>query len=413
MNHKKIVLVTSSQPSLNPRLVKEADALAEAGYNVVVIGQFWNEWATETDRILLANKKWKFIRVAGSPTENKQSYIFSRIVNKLARQLSKTGLLNYYLAELSTNRCFYPLLKRAITEKGDLYIGHNPGGLAPAVLAAKLNQTKCGFDAEDFHRLEYSNDSNHPDVRYKSFLEEKYFPKADYLITSSPEISEEYQKLFPALEFNTILNVFPKRHDIDVKLSQPSDPLKLFWFSQTIGPNRGLDEVIEAIRIVNSPLIEVHALGYPREQAISYYNSLAIKYGFSKQQLNFYNPIPPDDIFKFAANFDIGLATEIGVPFNRNICLTNKIFTYIQTGLAIIASDTLAQKNLLNNYPDCGQLFKIKDAESLAAALKHYLNNRQALNYAKQRSYDLGQDTLNWETEQAKFLSIVQNTLLS
>lgn len=62
---KKIVLVTSGQPSLNPRLVKEADALVEAGYEVTVIYQYWNEWGTDLDKVLLPQKKWKTIRVGG------------------------------------------------------------------------------------------------------------------------------------------------------------------------------------------------------------------------------------------------------------------------------------------------------------------------------------------------------------
>ncbi len=407
----KIALVTSSQPSLNPRLVKEADALADAGYEVVVIGQFWNAWAAETDKVLLEKKKWRFIRIAGSPTEDKNAYLLSRIIHKIARSISKKGLLNYYLAELSTNRCFYPLYKQAIKQKADLYIGHNPGGLAPAILAAKHNGVKCGFDAEDYHRLEYSDDLNHPDVKYKTFLEEKYFPQADYLITSSPKITEQYEKNFPDLTFNTILNVFPRVANVNITPSKPNEPLKLFWFSQTIGPNRGLDEVIESMRIIDSPLIELHALGYPREQAITNYKALAVKYGFTPNQLNFYNPIPPDDIFKFATKFDIGLATEIGVPFNRTICLTNKIFTYIQAGLAIAASNTTAQQDLLNKYPGCGNLFDMKNAESLAAILNGYLENRDLLTKAKQQSYNYGQQALNWEAESVKFLNIVKHTL--
>ena len=407
----KIVLVTSSQPSLNPRLVKEADALANAGYEVTVIGQFWNSWATDTDKILLTKKKWKFVRVAGSPTEESSTYLFSRVVHKVARCISKKGILNYYLAELSTNRCFYQLYKEAIKQKADLYIGHNPGGLAPAILAAKHHGVKCGFDAEDYHRLEYSNDPSHPDVKYKTFLEEKYFPLTDYLITSSPNITKQYEQHFPELSFNTILNVFPRVSDIRIGEAKGNEPLKLFWFSQTIGPNRGLDEVIEAMKIIGSPMIELHALGYPREQAISHYRGLAEKYGFAPNQLNFYTPIPPDDIFKFAANFDVGLATEIGIPFNRTICLTNKIFTYIQAGLAIAASNTTAQQDLLSKYPGCGDLFDMKNAPSLAKVLKSFLGNRAWLNKAKNQSYTYGQEALNWETESSNFLKIVQDTL--
>jgi len=407
---KRIVLVTSSQPSLNPRMVKEADALADAGYEVIVIGQYWNDWASNTDKVLLPLKKWKFIRVGGSPHDNKLTYLFTRIIHKFFRKLAEYITLKLGVAELSIGRCNYKLYTTAKKLKADLYIGHNPGGMAPAIKAAKKNKVKCGFDAEDFHRLEYSNAPNHPDVRCKKFLEEKYFPKVDYLITASPLISLEYKKIFPALNFTTILNVFP-RTKLEVKKSNTDEPLRLFWFSQTIGPNRGLDDAIEAIKIIGSPLIEIHALGYPRRQAIEHYTQLVKKYGFSDSRLTFYPPIPPDEIYSFASNFDIGLATETGVPFNRNICLTNKIFTYIQSGLAVLASNTSAQQTLLTEHPDCGKLFEIKNAASMASALNYYLANRDALNVAKQASYTLGQNQLNWEIESKKFLKIVEDTL--
>lgn len=408
---KRIVLVTSSQPSLNPRLVKEADAFVEAGYDVTVVGQYWNDWANETDKILLPAKKWKFIRVGGSPKKSKFSYSYTRIIHKLFRKLAQHVSLKFGIAELSIGRCGYQLYNTAKNLKADLYIGHNPGGLAPAINAALHNGVKSGFDAEDFHRLEYSDDPTHPDVKCKTYLEEKYFPKASYLITASPLITLEYKKIFPLLDFNSILNVFPRTKDLEVKKSTSNQALKLFWFSQTIGPNRGLDEAIEAIKIIGSPLIEIHALGFPRQQVIEHYTRVTKSYGFLDSQLTFYPPIPPDEIYAFASNFDIGLATEIGVPFNRNICLTNKIFTYIQSGLAVAASNTSAQEDLLRKYPDCGKLFDIKNAESLAAVLRFYLNDRGALYEAKQASFEYGQQTLNWETESKKFLKIVEETL--
>src|SRR4051812_25642479 len=46
---KKIVIVTSGQPSANPRLVKEATALAHAGYFVRVVYCPLSPWADRFD----------------------------------------------------------------------------------------------------------------------------------------------------------------------------------------------------------------------------------------------------------------------------------------------------------------------------------------------------------------------------
>ena len=55
----KIVLITTGQPSCNPRIVKEADALSAAGHEVIVVYNYFIKWADENDQLLLAKKSWK------------------------------------------------------------------------------------------------------------------------------------------------------------------------------------------------------------------------------------------------------------------------------------------------------------------------------------------------------------------
>jgi len=51
MGLKKIVLITTGQPSCNPRVVKEADALSAAGHEVTVIYNYYIGWADENDQL--------------------------------------------------------------------------------------------------------------------------------------------------------------------------------------------------------------------------------------------------------------------------------------------------------------------------------------------------------------------------
>lgn len=414
MLRQKIVLVTSSQPSLNPRMVKEADALAEAGYEVIVVGQYWNDWATETDKTLLKSKRWRFIRVGGSPKDNMLIYFYTRIIHKVVRKCAEYIGLKFGIAELSIGRCSYQLYRTAVNLNADLYIGHNPGAMAIAALAAKKRKVKCGFDAEDFHRNEYSDDPNHSDVRIKTYLEEKYFPQYDYIITASPLISQEYSKHFPSLSFKTILNVFEKfhqSHSIDNDNNDKKYALKLFWFSQTVGHNRGLEDIIHAIHKCNTTLIELHILGNPRIEVILRINGLAESYHFEKNQINFYDPVPPDEVFSLASKFDVGMATEIGLPYNRDICLTNKIFTYLQSGLVIIASDTSAQITFYKENPSIGFIYEKTNLDSLFVHIKRLFDDRILLKNIKQNNYKLGNTKYNWGMQSIEFLKIIKNVL--
>lgn len=407
-NRKKIILVTSGQPSLNPRLVKEADTLSFAGYEVIVLYTYWNDWGTNLDASLLKVKKWKAMRVGGHPKQEPLIYFFSKAMHRLAVIWTKRAGLKHF-AELVISRNSYWLMKTTLAHQADLYIAHNLGALPAVVAAAKHYHKPCGFDAEDFHRNEMSNNPENFDVRLKTYVEDKYIPQTNYLTTSSPEISNSYHKLFPTKVPITILNVFNKQMNITVKEINQNPRLKLFWFSQTIGTNRGIEHIITALNNVKDSAFELHLLG-------------SLQYGVNKEyfeelidqelySLHFHHPIAPDKLITFASRFDIGLALEPAFSINNDIALSNKLFTYVQAGLAIIASNTTAQQKFMLQHPGMGQIYNQEELSSLEFILKLYAENRGLLNQHQKQAAIYATETLNWETEKEKFLELIKNTL--
>ncbi|MVN20619.1 glycosyltransferase family protein [Mucilaginibacter arboris] len=407
-----IVLVTSGQPALNPRLVKEADALTTSGYKVTVIYQYWNAWGTEIDQQILPVKKWNAIRIGGTPETHKALYWITRVRHKAVKILIKLVGFKYWLAERSLSRCTFLLLKDALRQRADLYIAHNLAALPVAVIAAKKNKAKCGFDAEDFHRNEITNNPYHMDVRLKTFLEEKYIPKTDYLTASSPAIAALYQQLFPSKKAVTVLNAFPVVKEVSLPAVKAAEPLKLFWFSQTIGLNRGLQDVLSALKFLEDKQIELHLLGFIDKETRKQLDIIIQELQFAnKPNIVFHQPINPDKIPLFAAQFDVGLALEPGFSLNNNVALSNKIFTYLQAGLTVVASDTTAQKQFINKNPALGFCYEKGNGQQLTAILKRLINEPGLLLQTKQEAFKAARNDLNWETESLKFLKVVEETI--
>ncbi len=402
---EKILFITSGQPSLNPRIVKEADALANAGYSVTMLYAYWNEWGAEFDTQLIATKKWKAICIAGDPKKKWLIYFISRVIYKLANLINRL-LIGKVITKLAISRPTYFLIRAAKKQKADLYIGHNMGALPATVKAAKFNNKLCGFDAEDFHRYETSDNNNNIDVILKAHLENKYIPQLSYFTTSSPQIANSYQQIFADLKPVVLLNVFPKNL---LKLSGQNinKPLKLFWFSQTIGVNRGIEDIIGSLQLLDKKQFELHLLGSQLPDS----KLIIDKLNKSGIVIKLYDPIFPDDIVNFATQFDIGLALENKVPFNRDVCLTNKIFTYMQAGLAIIASNTEAQQDFMNKVPQIGYTYPKGNSKKLAEILLNYSQNSDELMKCKTESLRLAHYQYNWETESLKFLQLVKDTL--
>ena len=406
---KRIVLLTSGQPSTNPRLVKEADALSDAGYEVIVFYQHWNDWATKLDRQLLSEKRWVATRVAGDPANDRFIYNLSRLIHKSAKYLFKIFGSKWILPELSISRSTYFLYLKAKTIKADLYLAHNLGALPAAVWAGKHHKKPAGFDAEDFHRFEASDDPKDPDVRLKVFLEEKYLRQLSYLSAASPLIREEYSGLFPGLEIFTVLNTFPIYQREESFPTGPTDKVKFFWFSQTIGPERGLEDIFKVLQGVDRTQWELHLLGDLRPQDQDYFDNLIKGYGLDPTSIIFHAPIASDEIIPFASRFDLGLALETGKPYNREICLTNKVFTYIQAGLGLLASDTKAQVELLNKHPTIGLTFRKGSTEDLKLKIDMLLTDKTRIDEFKHNSFTLGASRLNWEIEKERFLRNIKN----
>jgi glycosyltransferase involved in cell wall biosynthesis len=400
----KIVLITSGQPSINPRLVKEADALYSAGYDVTVLYQYWNAWATEMDKHLMSNRKWKAVRVGGSPSDGKLQYLISRLAYKAIKLISGVNGLESKIMQAIIGKGALLLTGAAKRHPANFYLAHNLAALPAAVMAAKWHGVKCGFDAEDFHRFELTDDIRNTDVQLKILLEDKFIPQVHYFTASSSYIANLYRQLYPALKPVVIKNVFP-RSNLGQK-DQQDGGLKLFWFSQTIGYGRGIETAVKALKILNDKSIELHLLG--EHTVKDYFIVQLLKSGAN---IKCHNPVEPDLLINFASQFDIGLAMEDSVPLNRNICLTNKIFTYPQAGLAVVASDTLAQQNFMETYPEIGMVYQKGNAQSLVEILNYYLQNRAELINAKRAALRLAHEHLNWELESKKFIAFVKQTL--
>lgn len=409
----KIVLITSGQPSTNPRLVKEADALASRGFEVTVIYQYWTKWATVSDLQLLQDKNWKAIRVGGSPTNGYLEYWRSRIIHRLGRFLANYFGYKNGLAEIALNRNTHALINKARRIPATLYIAHNLGALPAAVLASKNNKAKCGFDAEDFHRQEVTDDLNTEAYQLVKFIEDKYLPQVDYLTAASPLIAEAYQQLYKDLMPVVLNNVFSSTYLQAVTTSSPHKELKLFWFSQTIGKGRGLEDAIKAVALLKKTHISLTLLGSIDQVHQHYFSKLANELGLAENQLHFIAPVAPNFIFEIANNCDIGLALEQTIPLNKDLCLANKVFTYLTAGLAVIATDTAAQKQFMSKYSNIGKTYPNGNVVALSTVINYYDEHHDRLDDAKLASHQLAKQELNWEIESKVFLNIIEKTIVN
>ncbi len=410
----KIVFVTSAQPSANPRLVKEINALiCQRDFDITVVYVPISPWADLYDESLF-NKypSVKWIRTGFHSTEQKWLYRYARVRRKLY------GLLYMLLgdiqdASIKSLVLFNQELWRTTKKiQADVYIGHNLGALPVVVKAAKKHKAKAVFDFEDFHRGEDQQESSHWIKTSK--VENKYTRFLAFASVASPLIEKEYRRYFLNTHFITINNCFSGTyaHGEHPELIKET-PLKLFWFSQTIGTNRGLENVIRAMGLLKTKKVQLVLLGNVTEIQKSSFEQLALNRGLEIKQLVFLNPTEEEEIVKISSTCHIGLACEVRHILNRELCLTNKIFTYLLAGNAILFSKTSAQVNFLKTYPDIGLIYEQEQPASLASLIELYMLNPNLLLKHRQKSLHTAKAILNWEEEQKKWLPLIDHLLIN
>ena len=89
----------------------------------------------------------------------------------------------------------------------------------------------------------------------------------------------------------------------------------------------------------------------------------------------------------------------------RDRSFSNKLFTYLLSGNAILFSATTAQEYFFNTYSNIGWIYPIGDIYKLELVLKQIKSNPLELFSRKQNAQLLATDVFNWEIEQNKLMN--------
>jgi glycosyltransferase involved in cell wall biosynthesis len=407
---KKIVLITSGQPSANPRIVKEASALSKAGFIVSLVYAPLSRWADRFDEELFKSlPEIKWIKAGYHYSTERRRYKLVRIRRIFFEVLFKFFPFLSSAAENCIALFAHELKVKATSIEADLYIAHNLAALPAAKEAALKFRSIYAFDAEDFHRGEDKEGSRQ--WRLATAIERKYLPAASYVSAASPLIEKTYKNLFNELFTFTINNVFTIAYLQPLTPISESGILKMFWFSQTIGKQRGIEDVIKAMGLLDNRKIQLSLLGCISKENKHYFLELMNENNVMEDQVKFFETVKESDLPVIAAKHHIGLALEVPEVISRRLCLTNKIFLYLLAGNAIIFSRTPAQELFLKENEGIGLLFESGVPSELAERISFYTKNTTILHAHRLKALALARQRFNWETESEFFISKIKEVL--
>ena len=404
-----ICLLTPGHLASTPRLLKEADALIDAGYRVQVVSGRHYPLAEPLDAGVLATARWASTRVDFT---GGVAVFLRKVLRRFARQLvTRAPFARISLAARTHHAESLHFGAVAARIPADFYLGHCLATLPAAAYAAKQRGVPYGFDIEDYHdgeTLAAMGDSS--EMVARRILQSTLLPSCAHLTAAAPLIAAQYVQHYGVTPF-TVLNVFPRAEapaaPVDPGPITAQRPAKLYWFSQTIGKGRGIEAVLAVMARMRTPT-ELHLRGIQKPGYGAQLQALATELGV-KYPIQFLDSGPAAEMARLAASADLGLSTEETVPINRDVCLTNKIFTYLLAGIPQLLSATSAQTALAPELGDAGLLCDLSRPDATAAKLDAFFSNPERVANARRHAWELGHGKFCWDTEQQQFLASIRH----
>jgi glycosyltransferase involved in cell wall biosynthesis len=372
----RIVIVSGIQLATNPRAVKEADALASAGYDVTVLCAALDPGLVTRDSVLCAGRRWKLVNVLDSADDTLAGsalWLRARMRLRFWREMGKrfgvatATQLGYAAPEL---------LSWCMSNPAELYILHHPQSMWVGVKLIRAGK-KVAADFEDWYSRDVPADSGSARSLEKlREWERVVLENAAYATTASQALSDALAAEYACDPPAVVYNAFPlsERNSIDgQKLDRKDASLpSLIWFSQVIGPERGLETLMDSLNEVGVDF-EIHLRGRVDPAfAGSLVSRAPAKW---RSRIFLQEQVPHAELLSRVAEHDAGYAGEIPYCANKDLTVANKILHYILAGLPVIASDTEGHREVSRESPEAVSLFTAGNPQSLAAALNSVMSD--------------------------------------
>lgn len=406
---KSVLILIGGHFAAAPRPQKEAAALAQAGHCVAVRGVWWSEALGREDTQIAAKIGVEFaplvdVRAGGART------LLSRLKRRAAQEM-------YQRVGYVTPRCYGisgpEMLAQARLVRPDLVIVHSEAGLWAGAKLIK-DGFRVGVDFEDWFSQDLGEEARkqRPIAGLKA-LEQFHLRNARFCLTTTNAMAKALAEdagvdRVPAV----VPNVFPfaaRESAQSLTRDARGDEVSLYWYSQTIGPGRGLENLGQALAMVKGNW-RLRLRGVVRAPEGWFENAFPLSI---RDRVELLHPVPNDQLLARHMSHDLGLALEIPYCANKNLTSANKLFDYLRAGLAIVATDTAGQQEVMQTCPDAGWLVSAENIAALASALQEAVAEPASLAAKKRAAVRACEQQWSWERHVDTLLDTINRVIYS
>jgi len=387
----KVVMVVFSYYLSDPRVRREAEALAQNGMEVDVIC------------LKKRDDDWK-------SKKNNVSIYRIPISRKRASKFR-------YFFEYGSFICFsfFVLMLMRLIKKIDIVHVHNmPDFLVVCSLIPKLFGAKVILDLHDpmpeVFMTKYAIPHTHYFIKLILFFEKLAIRYSNFVLTPN----ESFRELFisrgcPTEKIHIVMNspqeeIFNKTYTDRSSLRSSFDNDKFeIMFHGTIVERHGLDDALRAIALLRKEIPHVQFKVYGDGDFLSEITALCDELNL-KDVVHFYGAVSLEKIAESIESIDIGLIPNKSSPFT-DINFPTRIFEYLCKSKPVIAPSTFGIKDYFDE--DSIFFFKAGDYRDLFNTLIESYNNDDK----RKRVLEKGKTIYmkyRWELQKKMFIDLIE-----
>lgn len=374
MRQKRVYMTVSSDLATDNRVHRSCTVLEELGFQIYLLGR----------------------QKRNNPEMPPRSYLVRRLQLR-----NEKGA--FFYAELNI-RLFLILLFK----KYDFLFANDLDTLPAAYLASRLKRKPLLYDSHELF-TEVPELVSRPSIqKIWMTLEKMMLPRMGQMITVNQSIATIFENKF-GIQCGVVRNV-PIRLDHIAAHSKSflglSDTqIMLIIQGSGLNVERGIEEAVLAMTQIPRAVLFLVGDGdvIPNIQKLVAQLQL-------QDQVRFIGRVPYNELLRYTAAADLGLALDKPLSLNYALALPNKVFDYIQAGTPIVASSLVEIETLIHKH-NCGVVLPEVTPQMIAEKINALIDQpERRAEYTKncQQAAQLE----NWDTDKQVLMAVVQRVFV-
>jgi glycosyltransferase involved in cell wall biosynthesis len=246
-------------------------------------------------------------------------------------------------------------------------------------------------------------------VRHWRALEEQLIHRADAVITVCDSIGEELQQRYGVPMPVILRNCCEATHtrigeDLIRATTGIAADTPVVLYQGGFAHGRGLFNLVRATHYIQDAAVVFMGWGAVEGELRGHVRREGLE-----ERIYFIPPAPQSELLSWSAGADVGVIPYQAVRLNNFYSCPNKLFEYINAGIAVAASGFPELTRIIERY-QVGRTFDPESPEDMGRTVNRMLHDPEALAQMKCHAEAAARE-LNWPVESEKLLATYRNLL--